>query len=144
MRRTASLTISLLALLTLASGMTVPNANALSPARVLTEPSFSNGAGDGLLRWATVGQQTMIKTTLFNTLDELQPFVVILQVRDSNDVTTYIAWQSGILDPLGNSTIGVLWSPKEKSTYDVSAYAVSDFTATHILSVGIKSEIVVR
>lgn len=77
----------------------------------LQTPSVMNVHGDRIST-AEVGQQIIIETTFYNNQDQPQPFLILFEVRDYRDDTTqYLAWQSSVLEPQGNMTIGSLWSP---------------------------------
>ena len=43
-------------------------------------------------------------------LDEVKPLVIILEMRDQNSVTTYLAWQSAKVAPNYAYTAGVSWT----------------------------------
>jgi hypothetical protein len=87
-----------------------------------------------------VGQQIMIMLTYANYNHEPQPFLAVIEVRGSNGITQYIAWQTAVMPPATDNqtgdeiTMGFSWSADAKTTYQVNAFAISDFEATQILS----------
>jgi hypothetical protein len=58
----------------------------------------------------------------------VQPFVVLIEVRESSGVTVFLALQSGILDPSGTTDIGVLWQPNQAGKFEVRTFAITNIT----------------
>ena len=73
----------------------------------------------------TVGTPLTIVNTLFSTLIAPQPFVCFFEVRDSHDVTQFLAWQSGSLKRDTEKTMGATWIPEEPGFYSFRSFAVS-------------------
>jgi hypothetical protein len=44
-----------------------------------------------------VGQQSMIRIVAHNNNPTEQPFMLIVEVRDGNGITTYLSWQSATI-----------------------------------------------
>jgi hypothetical protein len=82
----------------------------------------------------TVGKQVILTTTLSNQNAGSQPFVALVEVRDSNDVTTYLAWQTGTLSANGSADIGLSWTPEFAGSYEVRSFAISSLSNPQILS----------
>jgi hypothetical protein len=92
----------------------------------LTAPiiKIANG-GSGPYR---VGTSLTLSTTLANNNDQVQPFVVLIEVRESSGVTIFLALQSGILDPSGTTDVGVLWQPNQAGKFEVRTFAITNIT----------------
>jgi hypothetical protein len=67
-----------------------------------------------------------LSTTISNNNELERPFVVIIEVRDSNNVTVFLALQSGTLQPEGSADIGVLWQPKDSGLFEIRTFAISN------------------
>ena len=90
------------------------------------------------------GSSLTLSTTIANNNEQLQPFVVLFEVRDSNDVTIFLAFQSGTLDPNGSADIGVLWQPLNEGAFEVRSFAIAEIgTAAEVLSTVAKSDLLV-
>jgi len=81
-----------------------------------------------------VGTQLGLSTTIENDRSAEQPFVALIEVRDSMGITVYLAWQSGNLDPAGSTAIEVSWTPDASGKYEVRTFAVSSLTNAIVLS----------
>lgn len=90
------------------------------------------------------GQQVMLTVTFSNQLDNEQSYVGIIEVRDSQDVTVYLALQSGVIGPGASSTIGSSWTAEEPSTYQLRSFAITDLQEPRILSAIASSEVTAR
>jgi hypothetical protein len=81
-----------------------------------------------------VGTQLGLSTTIENDGGAEQPFVALIEVRDSMGITVYLAWQSGDLEPEGSTAIEVSWTPDVSGKYEVRTFAVSSLTNAIVLS----------
>jgi hypothetical protein len=102
------------------------------PSASLSSPTVrAIGDGDGPL---AVGTQLGLSTTIENDGSAEQPFVALIEVRDSTGITVYLAWQSGNLEPAGTTAIEVSWIPDVSGKYEVRTFAVSSLTNAIVLS----------
>jgi hypothetical protein len=46
------------------------------------------------------GSPVTLEVGIENNEDKVHPFVLLVEVRDSKDLTTFLAWQSGTLGPM--------------------------------------------
>lgn len=84
---------------------------------------------------ATAGEQFVIATTITTCIEEEQAFVAIIEVRNSDGITEYLGWQSGILREKNDSTqIGLSWVPRHGGNYELRTFAISGFENPLILS----------
>jgi hypothetical protein len=91
-----------------------------------------------------VGDSVTLSTSVSNNNDEPQQFVALIEVRDSNGATVFLALQGGTLDPSGSTDIGVLWQPGQAGTFEVRTFVVSHIGAeVEVLSPVAVSEITV-
>jgi hypothetical protein len=90
------------------------------------------------------GMSLTLLTTITNNNERSQPFVAMIEVRDSSDVTVFLALQSATLEPSGSADIGVLWQPKEAGAFEVRTFAITSISdQTDFLSLPATSEITI-
>ncbi len=89
----------------------------------------------------SVNQRVIISTTIVTGIeDKNTPYVLIIEVRDANEVTVYLQFGFGTLEPLGSNDVGLAWSPERVGEYEVRSFAVSNFTNPQILTQIVTSE----
>ena len=71
------------------------------------------------------GTELAVSTVIQNKGNSSQPFTVLVEVRDSADITVFLAWQSGTIMPEGSSTIELAWTPDVTGEYELRSFAVS-------------------
>ncbi len=82
-----------------------------------------------------VGEQLVIATVYSNDCARPDvPFVGILEVRNSEGITEYLAWQTGILEYHQSIQIGYSWMPEYADTYELRTFIISDLPNPRILS----------
>ncbi len=63
-------------------------------------------------------------------LDEVKPLVIILDMRDQNGVTTYLAWQSAKVPPNETYTAGASWTvphdSKVGTTFSARTFVITE------------------
>jgi hypothetical protein len=106
-------------------------------------PTVRDIAGDELAE-LTVGRQVVLSTTIKNNNANVQPFLAIVEVRNSQQVTESLEWQTGSLSPDGSADIGISWTPERAGTYQIRTFVISDFERLDILSPVAVSEVVVQ
>lgn len=80
------------------------------------------------------GKQATLSLVITNDADRTQQFVELVEVRDSDGVTVFLAWQSGTLDPNSQTQIGVSWIPERPGDYTARTFAISNFDNPQVLS----------
>lgn len=105
-------------------------------------PSLKDVSGDPIDE-VTVGQQVVLSTTIQNNNDAEQPFVALVEVRDSDGITVFLAWQTGTLNPSGSAEVGLSWTPEEAGDYTIRTFIISDLANPQILSEVAATEITV-
>jgi hypothetical protein len=92
----------------------------------------------------SVGDSITLSTKVSNNNDEPQPFVALIEVRDSDGVTVFLALRSGTLESLGSTDIGVLWQPDEGGTFELRTFVVTNIgLGAEVLSPVASSQITV-
>jgi hypothetical protein len=114
-------------------GLTGPETTEPSP------PSLKDISGNEIDE-VGVGQQVVLSTTIQNNNDEPQPFVALIEVRDSDGITVFLAWQTGTLNANGEAEVGLSWTPEEAGDYTVRTFVISELAAPDILSPVAESE----
>ncbi len=86
----------------------------------------------------------MLTVTFSSQLESDQAYVGIIEVRDSQGVTVYLALQSGIMGPGASSTIGSSWTAEVPSDYQVRTFAITDLQQPTVLSAVAVTELTAR
>jgi len=106
-----------------------------------SNPSLHNVNGDKIQR-IEAGQQSMIRISMHSSLQNEQPFAIIVEVRDGSGITVHLSWQSGKIDANGNYMMGTSWTPNKVcqyesegcNNYEIRTFAVSSIDNPQILS----------
>lgn len=106
-------------------------------------PMLKNLAGEEITD-VEAGHLVVLTTEIKNNNPRVQPFTALVEVRDSQDVTVYLQWQIGILNPSGTTEIGLSWTPEEAGDYRLRTFLISDFENPAVLSPVVTSEISVQ
>ncbi len=91
----------------------------------------------------TAGSQAIITTTVTNNNATAQPFVALVEVRDSDRITVYLQWQTGTLNPNGSANIGLSWTPDAPGTYELRTFVISNLLSPSALSPVVTSSVTV-
>lgn len=132
MRSTLFVTAILLLMLTLMLAAK-PASTSISTQPAMSMPELKDTVGKKIGS-ATVGQLVVISTTVVNNRDSVLPFTAIIEVRDESDVTVYLRFQIGDVNANGQSEIGLSWLPKDEGSYQLRAFAISNFTRPQVLA----------
>jgi hypothetical protein len=93
----------------------------------------------------SAGSTLTLSTEVTNNNEFDQPFALIIEVRDSDGTTLYLALHSGILEPSGTTDIGVSWLPSQGGAYQIRTFVLSGIgSGVEVLSPVAASEVVVR
>lgn len=66
--------------------------------------------------------------------DGLYQFTALIEVRDSDGITRYLAVQQGGIQPWTESSYSVSWIPEEPGEYEIRAFSLGDLSSTAVLS----------
>jgi hypothetical protein len=94
------------------------------------------------------GQQVVITTAVAHNYDNVEalPLVVLIEVRNSDDITLQISWQSGRLQEGADSSmnVGVSWIPEDPGMYKLRTFAITDFENPQVLTEVYESEVTIQ
>jgi hypothetical protein len=82
----------------------------------------------------SAGQQVVLTTNVVNNNAGSQPFVALIEVRDSSGITVYLAWQTGLLPANGQAQVGLSWTAENPGDYTVRTFVISDLASPDVLS----------
>jgi hypothetical protein len=109
------------------------------PSVTVSPPSASGVGGSSLLAGTQIGLSTIIE----NDRSVEQPFVVLIEVRDSSSITVYLAWQTGNLQPADSTLIGVSWTPEASGTYEVRTFSLTSLSEGLVISKVATADVVI-
>jgi len=87
----------------------------------ISEPKLADLFGNGIDKIVT-GQPVLVETKVTNNLDEEQPFVYILQVKDGEGFTVMLTWIKGTMNTSAALDAGISWTPEESGNYTVEVF----------------------
>nr|AFK24884.1 hypothetical protein Josef01_05d18_36 [uncultured archaeon] len=96
-------------------------------------PVMKDASGNEL-KIAKVGQTVVLSSYILNIWDHEQEFVSIMEARDQDGVTVFLAWQSGILNTNSGIEIGSSWTPGNSGKYQLRTFMITSFANPQILS----------
>lgn len=96
-------------------------------------PVLRDISGDELSEVSS-GEQVIISVDVNNNNDFEQDFTAIVEVRTADDITEYLQWQTGTLNPDGTVNVGLSWTPAESGEYTVRTFVISDLQNPAVLS----------
>ncbi|MFY3741524.1 MAG: hypothetical protein HMLIMOIP_001981 [Candidatus Nitrosomirales archaeon] len=86
----------------------------------------------------TITNKFIISTAITNNNcsdQDIKPFVLILEVRNSVGVTEQLSWQDGVIQsPAGIDDISLQWMPAHAGKYEIRTFAINDFETPQVLS----------
>jgi hypothetical protein len=91
----------------------------------------------------SAGQQVVLTTNVVNNNAGSQPFVALIEVRDSSGITVFLAWQTGTLPANGQTQVGLSWTAEFPGDYTVRTFVISDLANPDVLSEVSETEITV-
>jgi hypothetical protein len=98
-----------------------------------TPPVMKDPTGNNLSS-ASAGQLVMLSSTILNNNDIELPFTAFIEVRDEKGATVYLQWQTGKVNPNGESEVGLSWTPEKAGEYEFRTFLISNFTRPQILT----------
>jgi len=100
---------------------------------IMLPPELKDADGN-FISSAHLDDPVLISTIFANCTDEEIPFTVVIEVRDEDDVTLYLQFQSGRLDAKADSELSLAWTPEKPGKYELRTFALSDLTLPQIYS----------
>ncbi len=111
-------------------GTQVPanNVTAPLPAELysVSEPRLVDPLGKRLEQ-ITTGSPLLVEAGITNSLGAEQPFLYIVQVKDSDGFTEMLTWIRGKLSPSGTLEPGISWTPEKGGRYEVHVFVWKSF-----------------
>jgi plastocyanin len=96
------------------------------------EPQTVHSGG---LEEIKAGEHFVITTLIINRCSEDQPFISIIEVRNSDGVTEYLRWHGGVLKgSTGMTQVGTSWVPPAGGDCELRTFAISGLANPQILS----------
>jgi hypothetical protein len=89
---------------------------------------------DNLVNIPSMGSPVLVSVNISNNNAILQPFVIIMEIRDSNGMTINMQLLNGTLRSNDNIEVSTPWMPEFKGKYEIRSFAVTDLEAPDILS----------
>jgi hypothetical protein len=81
----------------------------------------------------TVGHQVILTSDIRINTDVPTPYVIILEIRDSNGFSTFIGWRSGTVAGQGTVSYGMSWIPENTGLFQIRHYVVTNMTNPVVL-----------
>ena len=97
-------------------------------------PPELNDADGNFISSAHLDDQVHITTIFANCTDKEIPFTVVIEVRDEDDVTVYLQFQSGKLGAKADSESSLAWTPEKPGKHELRTFALSNLTRPQIYS----------
>lgn len=85
-------------------------------------PRLVNPFGEPVSEHVNINQNVQIAADIVNNQNVSQPFVYIVQVKNSNNVILAISWISGSLEPQQSFSPALSWTPQSTDTYKAEIY----------------------
>ncbi len=70
------------------------------------------------------GDRVDVRSHLAESINDNQPFVFILQVKDSSGATVFLTWENGML---GDRASEISWHPNQKGSYKLQSFLWTGF-----------------
>lgn len=106
-------------------------------------PTLATASGQPVTSVST-GQQVVIRSTVQNNEAGPRAITSLVEVRDSDGITTMLGWSENTLPGNGQLGVGISWLPDQRGTYEVRIFVVSSLTSPVVLSEVIKTTVTVN
>jgi hypothetical protein len=106
------------------------------PSVALLEPAAKNTHGVEITEM-TIGEQAELVLSFYNTVskDDDLHFGAVIEVRNSDDVTIFFAWQSSRVAPDEQYHFSTSWIPEQDGTYYLKTRVITALPPAEIRSV---------
>ncbi|MEO9363067.1 MAG: hypothetical protein ABI348_04115 [Nitrososphaera sp.] len=83
------------------------------------------------IRQAATGSHVSVQTIINNDCDIADyPATILLEVRDSEGMTKYLALQQIVLEPGHHPRVGFSWTPDKPGDYEVRVFTITSINST--------------
>jgi hypothetical protein len=93
----------------------------VAPYSITSEPKLVDPFG-GRVEEIVTGQPVLVQTKVSNNLNKQQPFLYILQVKDSEGFTVMLTWIKGTMNASADLDAGISWAPENSGKYTVEVF----------------------
>ena len=126
-------TISVLVFFSVITSSPVPSTDASLIDVTPRPPMFYDMAGNRIHN-STLGYPVMILTDFTNAKLVSQSVTFLIEVRDENGVTQYLAWQITTAPTMGTKSAGISWISDKAGEYQIRTFVISNLTNPQVLS----------
>ena len=102
--------------------------------RVFIEKNFLTNSLGELISNPSTDEQLQIVGKVLNNQNYVQPFVFIIQIKDSNGTIISLSWIKGELSPNQDLEVSQSWNPIRTGNYTVESFVWSSLSDTIPLS----------
>jgi hypothetical protein len=108
-----------------------------------SDPALFDAFGSPLNR-IRVGEQVLFQSEITNSQEKRQPYVYIVQIKNSEDMTVSLSWLRSELPPTSAFNVTQSWTPSEPGNYEVEIFVWESIEGNVILLPSKKMVIDVR
>lgn len=90
-----------------------------------------------------MGSQVLLSIVVDNAGTSNAPYVAIMEVRDQDEITTYLQFQRGTLESHSSTELGVSWNADKIGDYAIRAFLISELANPVVLSPVLESKMTV-
>lgn len=72
------------------------------------------------------GHQVNLTSNIPINTNVTTPYVVILEIRDSSNVSTFLGWQKGTIESQGIVSYGMSWTPEHAGFYQLRHHVITN------------------
>ena len=101
---------------------------------LISSQRLVNAFGNPVFEHVNVNQQVQISADIANGQDQSQPFVYIVQIRDSDGVIISVTWITGLLNPIQSFSPAISWNPDTSGTYTAEIFVWESLSNRDALS----------
>lgn len=85
-------------------------------------PDVYDIGGKKLSETVVLGRQLLLSANFTNDSSQPKPSVAIFEVKDSEGVVVYLAWQDSEIPPSSSKLVGVSWLPASTGMYEIEIF----------------------
>lgn len=97
-----------------------------------------------VLSEATTGEQIQVVGSVHNNQNFVQPFVFIIQIKDSHENVVSISWVTGQLQPNQNLDLSQSWAPQQSGTYFIETFVWDSLSDANALSPSLSELVIIQ
>ena len=127
-------------MMTSLSMVSVPYPSHASAELIVSAPYAVTVDGERIIRLGE-NAQGIIMVDLENIDAVSQPYVLILEIRDADDITIYLQFQKGELDAHSESQVGISWASEAAGSFQARALILSSLENPFVLSPVVSSKL---